>query len=142
MVRGARWAEASASINNRTNISVDLPDNLYPKRPPVRGTGEGGRTWIGFWWGDDRRRERKFTDRAKKQDVREGKNPTFHTKSPANTVQIPRQVVLQFNTHAHGGLIAIAHARQGLRVNRVRPGTTRLHVPPARSRAEPVSQAP
>src|SRR3546814_8605832 len=119
MMRSARWAEASASVNNRTNISVDLPDNLYPKRPPVRGTGEGGRTWIGFWWGDDRRRERTFTDRAKKQDVREGKNPTFHTKIPATTVQIPRAVVLQFNTHAYVGLIAIAHAPQARKSTRL-----------------------
>src|SRR3546814_16145649 len=95
MMRSARWAEASASVNNRTNISVDLPDNLYPKRPTVRGTGEGGRTWIGFWWGDDRRRERTFTDRAKKQDVREVKNTTFPTQIPATTVQITRTVKTQ-----------------------------------------------
>src|SRR3546814_19334693 len=83
---------------------------------------------------DLRRRERTFTDRAKKQDVREGKNPTFHTKIPATTVQIPRAVVLQFNTHAYGGLIAIAHAPQGLRVNPVRADNSRFRVPRSRDR--------
>src|SRR3546814_17436539 len=105
MMRSARWAEASASDNNRTNISVDLPDNLYPKRPPVRGTGEGGRTWIGFGWGDDRRRERTFTDRAKKQDVREGKNHTLTTKITTTTETIPRAVRMHFNMNTNAAQI-------------------------------------
>src|SRR3546814_4688863 len=57
---------------------------------------------------------------------------------PATTVQIPRAVVLQFNTHAYGGLIAIAHAPQGLRVNTVRADNSRFRVPRSRSRADPV----
>src|SRR3546814_4077494 len=40
MMRNARWAAASASFNNRTNISTDLPDNSNPKKGPRRGRSE------------------------------------------------------------------------------------------------------
>src|SRR3546814_13486633 len=48
MMRNARWAAASASFNNRTNISTDLPDNSYPKKGPRRGAPGKGENmgWI------------------------------------------------------------------------------------------------
>src|SRR3546814_18701042 len=48
MMRNARWAAASASFHNRTNISTDLPDNSYPKTGPLRGAPGKGENmgWI------------------------------------------------------------------------------------------------
>src|SRR3546814_11107419 len=80
MMRNARWAAASASFNNRTNISTDLPDTSYQKKGPRRGAPGRGRTWVGFCRGDDRRGARPFTGRAKKQAALTDKNHTLPQK--------------------------------------------------------------
>src|SRR3546814_11080896 len=78
------------------------------KKAPGAGHRGRGRTWVGFGRGDDRRRERTFIGRAKKQDALEGKNPTFDAKIHATAMQVPRATGLHFHTRAYGDLIATA----------------------------------